>query len=114
MQGGHATFVQRVGICASFDEISNYLTLRHRIPVLRAWTPVGSVVKWFSPSSVTSSHIGAFSDEQLGGTSLMRGCSDMQRRVTAVHVVTDRGKEVPVGTLAARPDTNRTDYEITR
>ena len=71
-------------------------------------------MKWFSPPSVTSSHIGALPDERLGGTSLMRGCGDMQRRVTGVNVVTDGNKEVPVGILAARPDTNRTAYEITR
>ena len=113
-EGGHATLVQRIGICACFDEISNHLTLRHRIPVLRAWTPVGGVVKWFSSPSVTSSHIGAFPDERLGGTPLMRGCSDMQHRVTGVNVVTDRNKEVPVGTMATRPDTNRTAHKITR
>ena len=114
MERSHATLVQRVGIRACFDEISNYLGLRHRIPVLRARTPVGGVVQWFSSPSVTSSHIGTCSHEQLGGTSLLRGCRDMQRRVTGVHVMTDRNKEVPVGTVAARPDTNRTACEITR
>jgi hypothetical protein len=38
----------------------------------------------------------------------------MQRRVTAVGVVTDRSKEVRVGILAARRDTNRTACEIER
>ncbi len=71
-------------------------------------------MKWFSSPSVTSPHIGAFPDEQLGGTSLMRGCSNVQRRVTGVDVVTDRNKKVPAGTVAARADTNRTAYEITR
>jgi hypothetical protein len=63
-------------------------------------------VERFGSPSVTSAHIGAFRDERLGDFSLMRGCRDMQRRVTAVNVVTDRDQEVRVGTFAARPDKN--------
>ena len=114
MQGRHATSVQRVGIRARFDERGNCVGLRRRIPVVRAWTPVGGVVKWFSSPAVSSSHRAASTDEQLGGTSSMRGGSDMQRRVTGIDVVTDSTEEVPVGILAARPDTNRSAYEIGR
>ena len=82
--------------------------------MLRAGTPVGGVVERLSSPSVTTANVGASRDERLGEFSEMRGGSDMQRRVTGVYVVTDRNKEVPVGTLAARPDTNRTAHEITR
>ena len=96
------------GIRACFDEIGDHVTLRHRVPVLRAGTPVGGVVERFSSSSVTSANVGASSDERLGGISLIRGGSDMQGRVTGVDVVTDRGKEVRLGIMAGRADTNRT------
>jgi hypothetical protein len=114
MEWRHATVVERVGISACFDEKVNKVALRLRIRIVRAWTPVSGVVEWFGSPSVAGSHNGTFADEQLGGTSLMRGCSDMQRRVTGIDVVTDRNEEVPVGTLAARPETNRTADEIRR
>ena len=77
-------------------------------------TTVGGVMEWLSSPSVTSANVGASRNERLGEFSLMRGRSDMQRRVTAVHVVTDRTKEVCLGILAARPDTNRRACEIAR
>jgi hypothetical protein len=64
--------------------------------------------------SVASAHIGALRDERLGEFSSIRGGSDVQRRVTAVDVVTDRRKKVRVSILAARPDTNRTTCERER
>src|SRR5947209_897568 len=113
MQRRYTTLVERVRIRAGFDQIGDHVTLCQRIPVLRAGTSIGGVVERLSSPSVTSSHIGALSDEQLGGISLMRGCGDMQGRVAGVNVVTDRNKEVPVGTLAARPNANRAGHEIT-
>ena len=83
MERSHATLVQRVGIRACFDEISNYLGLRHRIPVLRAPDSRrrrSAVVQL--PFGYELAHRHLF-DEQLDGTSLLRGCRDMQRRVTA-------------------------------
>ena len=77
-------------------------------------TPVGGVVDRFGSPSVTSAYIGAFRDERLCKFSLIRGGSDMQGRVTAVDVVTDRSKEIRVSILAARPDTNRTTCERER
>jgi hypothetical protein len=82
--------------------------------VLCVGTPVGGVVERFGSASVTSAHISALRDERLGELSSIRGGSDMQRRVTAVDVVTDRSKEVRVSILAARPDTNRTACERER
>ena len=114
MQRSHATFVQGVRIRACFDEISNDVTLCHRIPVLPAGTPVGGVVERFSSPSVTSANVGASCDERIGEFSLMRGGGDMQRRVSAVNVVADRSKEVRLGILAARTDMNRTACEIGR
>ena len=114
MQRSHATFVQRVRIRACFDEISNYLTLFHRIPVLRAGTPVGGVMERFSSPSVPSANVGASRDERLGESSLMRGGSDVQRRVAGVYVMTDRSKEVRLRILAARPCMNRTACEAAR
>src|SRR3954464_12950316 len=43
----------------------------------------------------------------------MRGRRDVQRRVTAVDVVTDRIEEVRLGVLAGSPDPDRTRCEIT-
>src|SRR3954465_12728074 len=114
MQRRHPALVERVRIRTGLDEIRDHLTLCRRIPVLRAGTPVGGVVERFSSPAVTSANIGASRNQRLGDFSLMRGRSDMQRRVTAVHVMTDCGKEVRLGILAARPDTNRTAREITR
>lgn len=114
MQRRHTTSVQRVRISARFDEIRDHVTLCHRIPVLPAGTPVRGVVERFRSPSVTSADVGASRNERLGEFSSMRGSSDMQRRVAAVHVVTDRSKEVRLGIMAARPDTNRTACEIAR
>jgi hypothetical protein len=84
MQRRNATLVQRVWIGAGFDEISEYVTLRHRIPPVRAGTAVGGVMDRLSSPSVTSANVGASRDERLGELSLMRGGTDVQRGVTAV------------------------------
>src|SRR3954471_11705634 len=114
MQRRHTALIEGVRIRACLDELRDHVTLCHRIPVRRAGTPVGGVVERFSSPAVTSANIAASRNKRLGDFSLMRGGSDMQRRVTAVHVMTDRGKEVGLGILAARPDTNRTACEIAR
>jgi hypothetical protein len=102
MQWSHATLVQRVRVRACFDQICDHVTLGIPIPMLRARTPVCGVVERFSSPSVASANVGASRDERVGEFSLMRGSSDMQRRVTAVDVVMDRSKAIRLGVLAAR------------
>ena len=102
------------GIGTCFDEIGDHLALCIRIPPVAPGTPVGGVVERFGSPSVASANVGALADERLGEFSLMRGGSDVQRRVAGVDVVTDRSKEVRLGILAARSDTNRTGRETRR
>lgn len=114
MQRRHTTLVEGIRIRACFDEVGDYVTLCRRIPVLGAGTSVGRVVEGFSAPPVTRAHVGAFFDEQLGDTSLVRGGSDVQRRVAGVDVVMDRDKKVSVGIVATRPTANRTGHELRR
>ena len=114
MQRRHTASVQRVGISARFDEVPDHVTLCRRIPVLPAGTPVGGVVERFRSSPVASTNVSASRNEQLGELSSVPGGSDVQRSVTAVHVVTDRSQEVRLRILAARTDTDGTVCEIER
>ena len=75
MQRRNATLVQRVRIGAGFDEIGDHVTLRYRIPPVRAGTAVGGVMERLGSPPVTSANVGASRDERLGEFSLMRGGS---------------------------------------
>lgn len=114
MQRSDAADVQRVRIRANFDEVHDHVTLCTSDPLLRARTPVGGVVQRLGTPAVTSSSVGAFRDKRLGEFSLTSGSSDMHRRVTAIDVVMDLGKQVRLGILSACPDMDRTCCEIVR
>ena len=78
MQRRNATLVQRVRIGAGFDEIGDHVTLRDRIPAVRARTAVGSVVKRLSSPSVTSANVGGvtIADDTVTSSTL-RCCEDV-------------------------------------
>jgi hypothetical protein len=108
MQRRDTALVDRVGVGASIDEVTDDLALRIRSQEVRARASICGVVERFGSPSVAGANRGAFSDERLGESSVMGGGGDMQCRIARVDVVTNRDKEVGAGILAARSDPKRT------
>jgi len=107
MQRRYTAVVDRVRIGSSTDEVRDHLGLRIRIQVVRARASVRGVVQRFGSPPVAGANRGALRHERLGEATVMGGGGDMQSRVTAVDVVTDRDKEAGAGILAGRSDPKR-------
>jgi hypothetical protein len=111
MQRGHPTLILDVGIRTFFDEVSNHLILPIPSSMGRTETPICSVMEWFGTPAVTKADISPVPNERLSQFTFMRGSSDMQRRVTCIHIVMNRTKEICVGILTARSDAKWTGDE---
>ncbi len=112
MKRSHAALVNGVRIRTFFDEVGDHQSLPVPIRRGRTGTPICGVVERFGAPSVTSADISTSCDEEFGKFSLVRGGSDVRRRVSGVHVMMDRTKEVRVRILATRSDADWTGGEI--
>jgi hypothetical protein len=114
VQWGDPALVYGVRIRSRFDEVRDHLPLGLAAPFAYAGPSVCGVVEWLRTPSVASTNPCTVCDEHLGEVPAKRGGRNVQRRVSRVHVVANRGEEIRLGVLAARSGSDRTRCETWR